>query len=164
MRIQPSLFTIGLLLLVFMILSPSPLLDAVPVLAVVAALGVWGAIVVRGKADNATRFAMAGLPFVLALLVYANGSLLDRSPNVTHDAKVTDAIYGGTFDVVTVESWRSGRDHEWLFTHEISLPQMMSNPVKAGEEQHGMFAPGHHISVDIKGGWLGLPWIADVRK
>jgi hypothetical protein len=91
-------------------------------------------------------------PWLLACGLLANGAL-DHSSEVIQQTVVLRTEYRRSWDVVVVQSWRSGRTTESLY---IRRPFLFGTG--------GFFLRGKDITVGIRSGALGMPWISRISR
>ena len=157
MKILRLILISGSIALFYCILRPFPLLSAgqalLSVLLICLSLGI---ILFRAEVNQpvTAMFLLTSLiPWLLVALFLANGAF-DHSSEVRHPATVVETQYGLTWDLVVVNSWRPGRAHESLY---------MKTPIFFGRST-GIFLQGEPLSIGIKSGAFGIPWISSISR
>ena len=149
-------FLIGAFVSFYSVSGPYPLLVAGPVLVCVAAVCICGAVVLLGAPKDTPvigkDIAVAVFPWLLLCGLLANGAL-DQSSEVLHQTTVLRTEYRRNWDVVVVQSWRAGRTTESLY---IRRPFLFG--------VGGFFLRGRVITVGVRAGALGMPWITRVSR
>ena len=149
-------FLFGAFLSLYSVLGPYPLLVAGPVLLSVAAVCISAGVVLLGAPKDVPAIgkdvAVAVFPWLLACGLLANGAL-DHSSEVIQQTVVLRTEYRRSWDVVVVQSWRSGRTTESLY---IRRPFLFGTG--------GLFLRGKAITVGIRSGALGMPWISRISR
>jgi len=108
----------------------------------------------RGDLEAVKRiyFGFAPLPWVFAVLLFANGKL-DHTPPETHPAVVVGKFQMPGFMRWTrrlaVRSWREDRRIE---------------RVSVGQFDFDRFGPGDEIVVQVQRGALGIPWVYGIYR
>jgi hypothetical protein len=155
MKKLTSIFLLGCIALLYFAFGPYPPLDSagtfwgvfIPSFAVLA-------MILRDAREEQRAtlkhvFA-ALLPWIFALLFLGNGAL-DHSEERQYPTVVIETRYSyrsGMRDTLVVESWRPGRKTESL---------------RVGSYQR-FFYSGDRVTVGVKSGALGLPWITSVSR
>jgi hypothetical protein len=115
-----------------------------------------GTIVFSADKDEnvAARHLLACMvPWALAALLIANGAF-DHSDEIRHQTVVVDTHYGRSWDRVIVRSWRPGRTNETLYIRDtFFMPS-----------KFGFFLRGEPVTVGIRSGALGMPWISTISR
>ncbi|MGH9702218.1 MAG: hypothetical protein ACRD4K_02490, partial [Candidatus Acidiferrales bacterium] len=78
----------------------------------------------------------------------------DHSTEIRHQTTVVSTDYGLTWDRVVVNSWRPGHAHESLYIKTSLF--FRSSP--------GFFLQGEPLSIGIRSGALGVPWISKISR
>ena len=150
-----SIFGFGFVAFVFLVMQPFPLLIAGPVLgtSAVGALIVSRALLSASKDDRVTPayFVTALFPWMLAALLFANGAL-DRSAETRYHTVAVKTESLVPFNIVIVQSWRPGRTTESLY---LKTSLFHYDPLV-------WFHASAPVTVGIRPGALGLPWISSV--
>jgi hypothetical protein len=132
------------------------LLVAGPVLLSVAAVYISAGVVLLGAPKDVPAIgkdvAVAVFPWLLACGLLANGAL-DHSSEVIQQTVVLRTEYRRSWDVVVVQSWRSGRTTESLY---IRRPFLFGTG--------GFFLRGKDFTVGIRSGALGMPGISRISR
>lgn len=155
MKPRVQLFVVGSVVLFFCTLMPYQLLSVGRAMLTVILICLSSAIILF-RSENyewsggVKSIFIALLPWLLAALLLVNGAF-DRSIEVPHQTKVIESDIWQCCDVVTVESWRPGRKEETVYIFEIF-------------GRFRFFFKGQALSVGIKSGALGMPWIGSVSR
>lgn len=108
----------------------------------------------RGEVEAIKRiyFGFAPLPWIFAVMLFANGKL-DYAPPVSHAATVVGKFQMPGFMRWTrrlvVRSWRQDQKFERLSVDRFDFDR---------------FRPGDEVVVQVRGGALGIPWVYDVNR
>lgn len=113
---------------------------------------VMAALFLRGGRNanlTAGYLVTALLPWLAAGWFFANGAL-DQSEEIRHQTVVVETRYSfrGLRDRLVVRSWRSGRANESIYVSALQP----------------FFYRGESVTVCVKSGALGLPWISRVLR
>lgn len=105
---------------------------------------------IRTRGPSKGHWALAVFPWFVASLLLVNG-FFDRSPALTHSTVVEKTAYAygvGFRHGIVVRSWRPGRT-----TESIPVPLFQ-----------GFYYPGERVTITVREGALGLPWITAVSR
>lgn len=152
MKILTPIFLVGCMPFVYIAFARYPPVDIVVVMALFAVGFVMAALFLRGGRNRNVRAAYlvtALLPWLAAGWFLANGAL-DQSEEIRHQTVVVETRYSfrGLRDRLVVRSWRSGRTSEWIYVSALQP----------------FFYRGESVTVCVKSGALGLPWISRVLR
>jgi len=151
MKAVTRVFLVGWMVLVYCPFFRYPPLDYGPaVVSVVIGFIAAARFLYGGRGKNITPgcFMTALLPWLCAGLSFANGAL-DHAQELHYSTVVVQTQYHrGIRDTLVVRSWRPGRTNESL-------------PVSAFQR---FFLPGERVTVGVKVGALGLPWISSISR
>ena len=150
-------FPIGAVALAYLVVSPHPLVSAGPTLIGVAVFFFITYLAVftappKLRARPGHKVACL-LPWILCALLVINW-WNDRSPEVRHNTTVFEAHYSRGWDYLVVKSWRAGRKREVLYLRTWFVLTGHWPRVHNGDT----------ISVGVKPGALGIPWISSLSK
>ena len=132
---------------------PYLLLSAGAGMVIIAAISLLGAAVVfqsPGEQPAGPQHILASAaPWLIAAFLWGNGAL-DTSQEDAHQTSVIDTYYGRSWERVKVQSWRAGESEESLYLRDTLL-------------HPGAFHyRGDSVTVSVKPGAFGLPWISRV--
>lgn len=147
----------GSIALIYSILRPFPLLAAgqalLSVLLICLSLGIILFRAEAGEPATGMYLLISLTPWLLLALSLANGAF-DHSIETRHPTTVVSTDYGLTWNKVVVNSWRAGRGHESLYIKTSLL--FRGSP--------GFFIQGEPLSIGIRSGALGVPWISNISR
>jgi len=152
-----SAFGFGFVAVAFCLVEPYPLLAAGPVFGAAVVTGfLVSRMLLRAQKDEPVTLGYvvtALYPWALAAVLFANGAL-DRSAEARHHtvAVRTDPLV--PFNVVIVQSWRPGRTTESLY---LKTSLFHYDPLV-------WFHAGDPVTVGVRPGALGLPWISSISR
>lgn len=154
-RLLRIVFLVGVAALIVIVRYPYPLLSGqlttLGLLAVCACAGVILMGVPRDAEVVGRDAFVAGLPWLLAGVLFANGAL-DSSAEVLHQTTVVRASYGRRGRSLTVQSWRSGNSTESVY-------------VSSGYfSRNGFYFPGSTVTIGTRSGALGMVWVTRVMR
>lgn len=157
MKILHVIFLVGAFGLAYCVLSPYPLLGAgsalVFLLVVCLCDGSFLFLECGDESVSAKSLLASLLPWVLAATLLVNGAY-DNSNEIRHPTVVVDTQYGRAWTVVVVRSWRPDRTNESLYIKEgLNWPR---NPA--------FFHQGESVTVGVRSGALGFPWISSIYR
>jgi len=154
MEILPVIFLLGSFSLAYAAFIQYPPVDVGTTMAFFAVGFVIVALLLRegrkeSNAVTATYLLAAFLPWVIAGLFFANGKL-DHSEEIRHQTVVIERYYGSRWmrDEVVVRSWRVGRTRESVYVSALQA----------------FFSDGERITIGVKAGTLGLPWVSSISR
>lgn len=152
-----SIFGFGFVAFVFLVMQPFPLLLAGPVLgtSAVGGLLVSRALLSSPKGERVTpaHIVIALFPWLLAALVLANGAF-DRSAETRYHTVAVRTESLVPFNIVVVKSWQPGRATESLY---LKTSLFHYDPLV-------WFHAGEPVTVGIRPGALGVPWISSISQ
>jgi hypothetical protein len=101
------------------------------------------------EAMKRVYYGLIPLPWLLAILLLANGALDGSRPEIEHALVLEKFSMPGPLPIhrLIVTSWREGHRIERL-------------PVDRGDFER--FSSGESVEVKVAGGLMGIPWVAGV--
>jgi hypothetical protein len=155
MRILDPIFFIGVGAFIYCVLLPYPPLDAggVAVALLVVCFTAGAILFSTGKREafSAKYVLLALLPGLLGAVFLLNGAL-DHSDEIRHQTVVVNTHYRRGRQILVARSWRPGRTTESLYVSDsLWHPQ-------------GFFFRGEPLTVGVKSGALGFPWITGISR
>ena len=147
-------FLVGVLAVISGISWPYPLLSGqwmtvgMLLLCVCVGLVIFG--VPRDVGIAAKDLLLVFLPWFLAAALFANGAF-DTSPETLHQTVILRTSYSRRARTLVVQSWRPGNSTESL-------------SVSRGFFSHSgsSFSPGQSVTVGVRSGALGMPWVTRI--
>ncbi len=103
----------------------------------------------EGERPSGRHFAAALLPWTIAVICSANGAL-DHSEETRHATVVVQTRYGSRIGGrrLIVRSWRPDHETETIYLSAFAR----------------FYFPGQQITIGVKSGALGVPWISSVSR
>ena len=151
MRALTPIFLVGSMAFIYLTFLRFQLLDGILV-AVVSAIG-FGMLALylrsgRTEPVSGRYLTVSLLPWLAAGFFLGNGAL-DVSPEVRHRTRILKTYYPrrSMRDRLTVQSWRSGRENEIIYVYSDRF-----------------FYPGDSVTIAVKPGAFGFPWIVSVSR
>lgn len=151
------LFSIlGLFASLTILLVPDGLLQAGPVLLSVLVWAVFAFGMLSrapvGERVTSTYIVIGLYPWVLSALLLAN-RWFDHSAETVHHTVAISSSGSTPIYILSVQSWRPGRESETLYFHRTYF-----GTGHLGE--HRYLQAGDPVTVGVKPGALGLPWVS----
>lgn len=163
MKILHVVFIVGAVVLAFGVTGPYPVLGAGPILLGVGILLIVGAGSVIAVPEDSRGVGRAGymvtvfIPWLLAGVLVANG-VLDHSPEVDYQPVLVKEDFAQPWVLLTVQSWRTGHTTETLYVKTgFSLRTGRLYPST-------FYFPGEPVTVGVRSGALGMPWICRISQ
>ena len=151
MKLLVPAFLIGCMAAVIATFLYPPFVDRMSLWALLLAAFIAIVLFLQSGDRVAPRYVVGALvPWVAAAGFLANGRL-DTSAEIRHPTVVIEERYSyrsAVLDTLVVRSWRDGRTTESVPVHALQP----------------FFNPGDRVSVGIRPGAFGLPWISSVTR
>ncbi len=154
MELLTILFLLGSFAVVYVGLVQYPPLDLLaPAILFVIGFAMVGLFLRQGRKERqkptGRHITAALLPWVVAVLFFVNGEM-DDSTEIRYPTVIIETHYGSRIGgrSLIVRSWRPNRQTETIYMSAFAP----------------FYFPGRQITVGIKSGALGIPWIRSISR
>jgi hypothetical protein len=155
MKILRPIFLFGAFALAYCVMHRYPPVGTGTVMLTLFILCLFSGIILFGAnkdADVTAKYLLASLvPWLLAAFFVVNGAF-DHSEEIQYQTVVVEKHYGRGLTRLIVRSWRSGRTNETLYIRGWGNLPGQRRPVYTGDP----------LTVGVKSGALGMPWISSI--